>query len=189
MKLFCTAWRHGLTEGAPAVQGRSATCYLSGVVQHSGPPAMMLRVRQQFNDYLRDHPYPSPSSSGVPSSLGASPGPGAGASPGPGSSTASPCPGAGASPCPCSSTASPCLRVITYNTLAEPFAISDYAVKSMFQYCPLPYLETEYRLQMVLQELLTYQGDMICLQVTPLRASLVHEPSSDQRTVYIPTRT
>ena len=161
LKLFCTAWRHGLTQGAPLIKGRSATCYLSGVIQPAGPQAMMLQVRETFNSSLREHSVANSSSSSEMTSI---------------STETSPC-----TPCdpnPPHTGPSPCLRVITYNTLAEPFAISDYAVKSMFQYCPLPYLETEYRLQMVLQELLAYRGDVICLQVIPLLAILLHLPAT-----------
>ena len=121
----------------------------------------MLQVRETFNSSLREHSVANSSSSSEMTSI---------------STETSPC-----TPCdpnPPHTGPSPCLRVITYNTLAEPFAISDYAVKSMFQYCPLPYLETEYRLQMVLQELLAYRGDAICLQVIPLLAILLHLPAT-----------
>jgi mRNA deadenylase 3'-5' endonuclease subunit Ccr4 len=56
------------------------------------------------------------------------------------------------------------LRIVSYNILAEPFATSDYAVKHMFGYCPLEYLETDYRMQLILRELLAYDADVLCLQ-------------------------
>ena len=56
------------------------------------------------------------------------------------------------------------LRVVTFNILAEPFAISDHAVHNIYAYCPVEYLETEYRVQLVLQELIAYRADIICLQ-------------------------
>ena len=62
------------------------------------------------------------------------------------------------------------LRVLTYNILAEPFATSESAVKKMFAYCPLKYLESEYRLQLVARELLAYSADVILLQECDAKA-------------------
>ena len=47
---------------------------------------------------------------------------------------------------------------LRYNTLAEPFATSDYALGHMFAYCPAPFLATEHRLPRVLAELVAYDA-------------------------------
>jgi hypothetical protein len=56
------------------------------------------------------------------------------------------------------------LRVVTFNILAEPFAISDHAANYMYSYCPRDYLETEYRVQLTAKELVAYDADVVCLQ-------------------------
>ena len=56
------------------------------------------------------------------------------------------------------------LRVVTFNILAEPFAISDHAANHMYSYCPRDYLETEYRVQLTAKELVAYDADVMCLQ-------------------------
>lgn len=56
------------------------------------------------------------------------------------------------------------LRVVTFNILAEPFAISDQAANYMYSYCPRDYLETEYRVQLTAKELMAYDADVVCLQ-------------------------
>ena len=55
-------------------------------------------------------------------------------------------------------------RVLTYNILAEPFATSESAVKHMFPYCARAFLDSEYRLQLVAEELSAYRADVVCLQ-------------------------
>ena len=56
------------------------------------------------------------------------------------------------------------LRVMTFNTLAEPFATSRYAKENIYLYCDDDHLDTEYRAQLVGLELLSYDADVICLQ-------------------------
>jgi hypothetical protein len=56
------------------------------------------------------------------------------------------------------------LRVMTFNTLAEPFATSKYAKGNIYLYCENDHLDTEYRAQLVGLELLSYDADVMCLQ-------------------------
>jgi hypothetical protein len=56
------------------------------------------------------------------------------------------------------------LRVMTFNTLAEPFATSRYAKENIYLYCDNDHLDTEYRAQLVGLELLSYDADVMCLQ-------------------------
>ena len=57
------------------------------------------------------------------------------------------------------------LRIITYNILAEYFATKQSSIHYLYPYCNIRYLETEYRLQLTIKELLTYNiSDIICLQ-------------------------
>jgi mRNA deadenylase 3'-5' endonuclease subunit Ccr4 len=57
------------------------------------------------------------------------------------------------------------IRVITYNILADCFATSDYALFQLYSCIKDPmYLDIEYRMQLVFFELMTYNGDLICLQ-------------------------
>lgn len=56
------------------------------------------------------------------------------------------------------------LRVMTFNTLAEPFAISNHAINNMYSYCHIDHLDTEYRAQLTGLELLSYDADVLCLQ-------------------------
>lgn len=51
------------------------------------------------------------------------------------------------------------LRVVSFNILAEP-----YALDRMFPYCKNEYLDAEYRAQLVVEELLAYDADVILLQ-------------------------
>ena len=56
------------------------------------------------------------------------------------------------------------LRVMTFNTLAEPFAISNHAINNIYSYCHIDHLDTEYRAQLTGLELLSYDADVLCLQ-------------------------
>lgn len=56
------------------------------------------------------------------------------------------------------------LRVMTFNTLAEPFAISNHAMNNIYSYCHIDHLDTEYRAQLTGLELLSYDADVLCLQ-------------------------
>jgi len=52
-------------------------------------------------------------------------------------------------------------RVVTYNILADVYAIRDEA---KMPYCPLTAQKIEYRKQLLLSELLGYNADVLCLQ-------------------------
>jgi 2',5'-phosphodiesterase len=56
------------------------------------------------------------------------------------------------------------VRPTGQGALRRRYAASDYAQTVLFGYCPKPYLDYEYRKQLVLQELQRYQADLICLQ-------------------------
>ena len=56
------------------------------------------------------------------------------------------------------------LRVVTFNILAEPFAISNHAINKIYSYCDATFLQTEYRVQLVFKELIGYDADIISLQ-------------------------
>jgi len=62
------------------------------------------------------------------------------------------------------------IRVMSYNILAEPYATSHQAINSLFRYCDKSYLDTEYRLQRSLNEVLTCDADVVCLQECDLKA-------------------
>jgi hypothetical protein len=61
------------------------------------------------------------------------------------------------------------LRVMTYNILAEPFATSDQAYTTLYPYCDPSVLQSEYRIQRILAELVACDADVICLQECDLR--------------------
>ena len=57
------------------------------------------------------------------------------------------------------------LRIITYNILAEYFATKPSSIHYLYPYCNIRYLGTEYRLQLIIKELLAYNiSDIICIQ-------------------------
>ena len=56
------------------------------------------------------------------------------------------------------------VRVMSYNILADPYATSKTAINCLFPYCSSEFLQSEYRCQLILQELLTSDSDIICLQ-------------------------
>jgi hypothetical protein len=62
------------------------------------------------------------------------------------------------------------IRVVTYNILAEPYATSHQAINSLFRYCDKTYLDSEYRLQRSLDEILACDADVVCLQECDLKA-------------------
>jgi 2',5'-phosphodiesterase len=51
----------------------------------------------------------------------------------------------------------PGFRVMSYNILADQYAGTSYAQKTLFSYCPTPLLDNNYRRQLVLEEVLAYQ--------------------------------
>ncbi|GAX79217.1 hypothetical protein CEUSTIGMA_g6657.t1 [Chlamydomonas eustigma] len=50
-------------------------------------------------------------------------------------------------------------KIVTYNILANKFAVG-----GMHAYCPDKYLEWGYRSKLIKEELLQYDGDIVCLQ-------------------------
>lgn len=60
--------------------------------------------------------------------------------------------------------AAPGFRVMSYNILADQYAGTAYAQKVLFNYCPSKLLDNNYRRQLVLEEVLAYQPDVLCLQ-------------------------
>jgi 2',5'-phosphodiesterase len=59
---------------------------------------------------------------------------------------------------------SPSFRIVTYNILADQYASTDAAKTQIFVTCPLENLDPLYRRPLVLDELLQYNADVICLQ-------------------------
>ncbi|XP_017115627.1 2',5'-phosphodiesterase 12 [Drosophila elegans] len=56
------------------------------------------------------------------------------------------------------------IRVVTYNLLADLYASSDYAGKTLFSYCPAKYLQIDFRKPLFINEIIGYNSDLICLQ-------------------------
>ena len=55
-------------------------------------------------------------------------------------------------------------RMITYNILADCYANTDFALSSLFPYCSKQHIDINYRIQLLLKEIIGYHGDIICLQ-------------------------
>ncbi|XP_011702462.1 PREDICTED: 2',5'-phosphodiesterase 12 isoform X1 [Wasmannia auropunctata] len=55
-------------------------------------------------------------------------------------------------------------RVISYNVLADTYADSDFSKDVLFPYCPQYALDMDYRKQLILKEIIGFNGDIICLQ-------------------------
>mmetsp|Transcript_13747 Transcript_13747/g.13293 ORF Transcript_13747/g.13293 Transcript_13747/m.13293 type:complete len:639 (+) Transcript_13747:547-2463(+) len=119
--------------------GRAATCYVSGLIQPAADGSKIIEVRQTFNQLQREDPQFIDHS------------------------------GLGMKGKGVEIRLIDELRVVSFNTLAEPFALSDYAVNQIYSYCPLEYLNTEYRMQLVVREILTYDADIICLQEVDMK--------------------
>ena len=56
------------------------------------------------------------------------------------------------------------VRVVSYNLLASVYADSSYARNKLFPYVDGHYLDHGYRMQLIIEELVGYKGDVICLQ-------------------------
>ncbi|XP_001942566.2 2',5'-phosphodiesterase 12 [Acyrthosiphon pisum] len=56
------------------------------------------------------------------------------------------------------------IRVVTYNLLAGEYTKTKEAKTVMYPYCPEKILASSYRHPLILRELQTYNGDIICLQ-------------------------
>ena len=61
-------------------------------------------------------------------------------------------------------------RVVTYNTLAEPFTATTYAHEILYPYCDPSALDIDYRQSVIVHELLGYNADVICLQEVDLKS-------------------
>ncbi|XP_072743590.1 2',5'-phosphodiesterase 12 [Anoplolepis gracilipes] len=55
-------------------------------------------------------------------------------------------------------------RVISYNILADTYADSDFSKDVLYPYCPQYALDMTYRKQLILKEIIGFNGDIICLQ-------------------------
>ncbi|KAL0130432.1 hypothetical protein PUN28_002243 [Cardiocondyla obscurior] len=55
-------------------------------------------------------------------------------------------------------------RIICYNILADTYADSDFSKDVLFPYCPPYALDMDYRKQLILKEIIGFNGDLICLQ-------------------------
>lgn len=55
-------------------------------------------------------------------------------------------------------------RMVSYNILAEIYAVTEYSQQVLFSYCPPHALKMDYRKQLILKELMGYNADIICLQ-------------------------
>lgn len=55
-------------------------------------------------------------------------------------------------------------RVMSYNMLADTYVDSEHSREVLFAYCPVEFLNFEYRKQLLIKEILGYNGDIICLQ-------------------------
>lgn len=60
-------------------------------------------------------------------------------------------------------------RVVTYNTLAEPFSSSEYAQNTLYPYCDPSALHIHYRQSLIVHEVLGYNADVLCLQEVATR--------------------
>ena len=54
--------------------------------------------------------------------------------------------------------------MVSYNILADLYADSDYSRTVLFAQCPPYALSIDYRVKLVLQELMGYHADLVCLQ-------------------------
>ncbi|XP_011158190.3 2',5'-phosphodiesterase 12 isoform X1 [Solenopsis invicta] len=55
-------------------------------------------------------------------------------------------------------------RIICYNILADTYADSDFSKDVLFPYCPQYALDMDYRKQLILKEIIGFNGDIMCLQ-------------------------
>ena len=166
VKLFCTAFRASSDTSVERVVGRATTFYISGVIKER--PLMFNRMileRREFNE-LREN---VATCDGFSLDMFVN-----------GTSTNAAAfhqqreqeqEQAAVEKLPSVSTASNSLssnrglRIVTYNILAEPFATSEHSLNVIYNYVEdKAVLQTEYRIQRILAELLAYQADVICLQ-------------------------
>lgn len=60
-------------------------------------------------------------------------------------------------------------RVVSYNLLADLYADSDYSRTQLYPYCPPYALKFDYRKQLYLHEIKSYNSDIVCLQEVDLK--------------------
>lgn len=147
VKIFCHAVRHGVKGTAAPSTGRSVVFYLSGTVQTAPMLAnnfnRMLGVREEFSSIKRANQSRQPTGfTYLDEDL---------------NQVASTVRQADE------------LRMMTYNILAEPFATSEQAYTSLYPYCDQEVLQSEFRIQRILAELLACDADIMCLQECDLR--------------------
>lgn len=61
------------------------------------------------------------------------------------------------------------LRVISYNILADQHSTSDYAYQVLYPYCKYKALQSDYRHNLLITEVLGYHPDIICMQEVALK--------------------
>ncbi len=62
------------------------------------------------------------------------------------------------------------MRMVTYNILADRYATSMFARTKLYPYCDPTALTREYRECLVVQELLGYHADIVCLQEVDMKS-------------------
>lgn len=149
VKVFCHAVQSTTDASSRDHVGRSVVFYLAGTVQPAPETAegfnRLLGVRQGFNSLRRaNQPRSSTGFDYLDSQTQAV-------------STAS------------TERQEDELRLVTYNILAEPFATSEQAYTTLYPYCDQEVLQSEYRIQRILAELLACDADIVCLQECDLR--------------------
>jgi len=60
----------------------------------------------------------------------------------------------------------PIFRVMTYNILADQYADSDFSRQQLFPQCPLFAMDYRYRVRLILEEIINFHPDILCLQET-----------------------
>ncbi|CAM9962789.1 unnamed protein product [Phaeothamnion confervicola] len=60
--------------------------------------------------------------------------------------------------------APPGMRLVSYNVLADKYCTGRFADQQLYPYCPRRYREMSHRAPLILQELLGYNADVVCLQ-------------------------
>lgn len=148
VKVFCHAIQSTLERSERSRTGRSVVFYLSGTVQAAPEQARdfnrMLSVREDFARVQRaSQPHTATGFYYLDNAA----------------STAA------------SSTRREAdeVRLVTYNILAEPFATSEQAYTTLYPYCEQEVLQSEFRIQRILVELLACDADIVCLQECDLR--------------------
>ena len=61
------------------------------------------------------------------------------------------------------------LRVVSYNILATCYSISDYAKQVLYPYCQEHALLPDYRMGLVVHEVVGYCPDIVCMQEVSLK--------------------